>query len=265
MKKVAITLTAVAALLLAFLMKARQYYGLASRQPSYSCEHPSADTLRIAFIGDSWAFLHQPYDDSLALTVSRQTGHPVKVCSYGLCGMTSKEVYLSMFQDTSLRRLVSQGVHCCIVSVGINDSYKKMSPDYYVYHTLLIARLLIDNGITPVLMEIPCYDVALAYERQTAIRKLLRRLSMLVTGSPIDCLAAYRQTLRSSLQVQQLSSQVLLLPAMPADWSLWQPDRMHLNEKGYARLDACIATILSNAQESVCPHPTSSSAGRESQ
>lgn len=261
MKKLAVASLVIVLVAVVVGLKASYYYGLAEPQPVYACQHQSADTLRLAFIGDSWAFMHQPYDDTLAERLSSQVGRPVAVSSYGLCGKTSKEVYLSLFSDASLRRLVSKGPHYCLVSVGINDSYKKMSAHYYVHHTLLIVRFLLENGITPILMELPHYDIAQAYERQTMSRKLLRRLSMTVTGSPLDCLSAYRKALCDALSEAQLSSQVVILPAIPADWTLWQPDRMHLNKKGYARLDACIATIIADAQD----NPTSSSADRESQ
>lgn len=261
MKKLAAVSFVILLMAVVIGQKGCHYYGLAEPQPAYPCQHQPTDTLRMAFIGDSWAFMHQPYDDSLAQHISRLTGCPVAVSSYGLCGKTSKEVYLSLFSDSILRQLISSGPHYGIVSVGINDSYKKMSSQYYVSHTLLIVRFLLHSGITPILMELPHYDIQQAYERQTWSRKTLRQLSMLLTGSQLDCRSAYRQALRDALREGGLSSQVTLLPAMPADWSLWQPDRMHLNKKGYASLDTCIATIVSEKRSSL----TSSSAGRESQ
>lgn len=226
-------------------LKARHYYGVAAERPVYPCQHHRDDTLRLAIVGDSWAFCHRDHDGSLARLLGERTHRPVKVGTYGLCGATSKEVYVSMFEDDGLRRLLQAGADYCFISVGINDTYKKMGARYYAHHTVLILRFLLENGITPILLEIPDYDISYAYERQTPDRKLLRRLSMLVTGNPLDCRESYRQALRQVIEERRIVGP-LIIPNQHWDMSLYQSDRMHLGCRGYEVLDSCICKFIGN-------------------
>lgn len=217
------------------------YYGTAPELSPYTCSQHKDDTLRILFIGDSWAYMHQRHDAELAAMLSAKSSRPVSVCSYGICGITSKGFYESLFQDDSLRSLLSHGADYAIVSIGINDSYQKRGATHYALHTIYILRFLIANNIHPILLEIPDYDIVYAYEHQTFSRKGLRQLSMLLTGSQIDCREAYRQALRAKLYQNQLLNKVRLLSLESWDYDLYLSDRMHLNEKGYATLDSMIA------------------------
>lgn len=247
MKGKIIAATVIACLLLgttAIIWKAWRYYGLASEREAYACKRQQDDTLRLAIIGDSWAHLHQPYDTLLQQTISSKTGTPVKVSSYGLCGQTSKEVYLSMFNDRGLRRLLSEGADYCFISVGINDTYKKIGADYFAHHTCLILRFMLQNGITPILLEIPDYDIAYAYEHQTVRKKLLRQLSMGITHSTLDCREDYRQALRTAMEEERLASSIVIIANQHWDASLYATDRMHLNKRGYQVLDSLIVKHL---------------------
>lgn len=60
----------------------------------------SDDTLRIAYIGDSWAFMHKDYDCLIAPLLEDSLHRPVKVHSYGICGLTSKEIYENLFDNS---------------------------------------------------------------------------------------------------------------------------------------------------------------------
>ena len=51
------------------------------------------DTLRIAYIGDSWAYLHREHNCKISEILEDALSQPVKVHSYGMCGLTSKEIY----------------------------------------------------------------------------------------------------------------------------------------------------------------------------
>lgn len=223
---------------------AYRYYGYATERTPYDCLQHHDDTLRVAVIGDSWAFFHHEHDASLANMLSSQTGRAVKVKTYGICGLTSKEVYQSFFDDEAMRLLLEDGADYCFVSVGINDTYKKIGAGYYVYHTLCIVRFLLHNHITPILLEIPVYDIQYAYEHQTFDRKLLRQLSMLVTSSPLDCRDTYRQSLRQTLDQEGLTQKVIIIDNHQWDMSLYRPDRMHLNEQGYMVLDSCMTSEI---------------------
>ena len=219
------------------------YYAPASERTVYNCERHQDDTLRIAMIGDSWVFLHYPYNDTLENLISQKAGRPAKVSAYGLCGKTSKEVYYSFFNDQTMQALMKQGADYCFISVGINDTYKKMGAHYYAQSTAYILRFLLQNNIKPILLEIPDYDINYAYEHQTTSKKLLRQLSMLVTCSQMDCREQYRQALMLQLRELGIENEISLL-RIPYSMEYYNADRMHLNAKGYQLLDSCICECL---------------------
>ena len=74
---------------------------------------------------------------------------------------------------------------------------------------------------------------------------------MYVTGSSMDCRNEYRQALRAMLRKEFTPGQVLVLgyDQWPSDAlhdtsDLYRKDRIHLNGKGYALLDSCLAHII---------------------
>ena len=71
-----------------------RYYQPAKVQPIYAItpKH-SDDTIRILFMGDSWAAYHADYDTLLTRLVSSNIGKPCKVKSIGYVGAKSKEIY----------------------------------------------------------------------------------------------------------------------------------------------------------------------------
>ena len=239
-------LLAVLAVLLVAVMMTYAYYADALQQTPYPCQQHDDDTLRVILIGDSWACYHQPHDAHLSQLLQELTRKPVKVVSYGLCGKTSKEIYGSLFDDNGMRQLLTRGADYCFLSVGINDTYKKTGAASYAQHTMQILRFLCTNHITPIVLEIPNYDIAFAFERQTMTRKLLRYLSMLFTNSPLDCREKYRKALRETIQSDSIAHKTHIIPTQSWSLHLYQYDRMHLNDLGYQTLDSCIAhTIVS--------------------
>ena len=113
------------------LIPAYNYYAPATERPAYTCQQYQDDTIRIAMIGDSWVFFHYQYNDTLVDLINQKTGKPVKVSAYGLCGKTSKEIYQSFFDDQIMKALLEHGADYCFISVGINDTYKKMGARYF--------------------------------------------------------------------------------------------------------------------------------------
>jgi lysophospholipase L1-like esterase len=142
-----------------------------------------------------------------------------------------------------MQALMKQSANYCFISVGINDTYKKMGAHYYAQSTAHILRFLLQNNIKPILLEIPDYDINYAYEHQTTSKKLLRQLSMLVTCSHLDCREDYRQALMRQLQETGIDKQITILQ-FPYSMEYYQPDRMHLNNKGYQLLDSCICESI---------------------
>lgn len=215
-------------------------------------QHDGADTLSVAFIGDSWAFEHQPYDAHLARLLQATLKRPVSVWSGGICGHTGKEVYRALFMDTALRRLMTARPYdLCIVSAGINDTYKKLPPQCYSQSMDLIIRFLLANGVRPVIIEIPDYDIHRAYELQRPSRKVLRRLTMAAAGTPMDSRRQMRDALRQTVAAGGYADSISIV-----DYRTWnahfaddqrryyRADGMHLNADGQLRLDSAIARTI---------------------
>ena len=228
------------------------YYMPPKIQQPYQIARHQDDTLRIAYIGDSWAALHKTYDKRMSKMAEECLRRPVKVQSFGIGGLTSKEIYEYLFEDQKMKTFMLQGFDYCFISAGINDTYKKMSIDYYKTSIKGIITFMQANNIHPILLEIPDYDIEKAYNHQKAARKIIRRLSMQITGSPLDC----KQFFRTALD--ELSCNNLSIIRYK-DWNgkyaddlrmLYMGDGMHLNSKGYGMLDSVIVTVLP-------PHPAS--------
>ncbi len=229
--------------------QAYRYYAPPKLQEPYQINATPDDTLRIAFIGDSWAFMHKDHECMIATILQDSIHKPVKVHSYGVCGLTSKEIYENMFDNGDFRHFLSKRRYkYCYVSAGINDTYKKMNTSYYQQSMDGIIRLLLSNHIRPILQEIPDYDICLSYERQKTSKKILRRLSMIINNTPLDCRQLFRDTLDKMIQENGYSDKLSILRYK--SWNgngendlnlLYRSDRLHLNDNGYAALDSAIA------------------------
>lgn len=223
------------------------YYTPPTERKAYIIPHHNDDTLRVAYIGDSWAAMHKEHECILAQIIEDSIHRPVKVSSFGIHGKTSKAIYEYLFENQGLHQFMMQGYDYCVISAGINDTYKKMSTDYYKKSMDYMIRFLLTNHIHPIILDIPDYDIVKAYERQNAARKILRRISLFLTGSQINCKQTFRNTL-SDLINDNNEGHISILKYQ--EWnsnyqndlkSYYLSDGMHLNKKGYARLDSCIA------------------------
>ena len=143
-----------------------KYYSSPKLRESYLINKES-DSINIAYIGDSWAFLHNEHYCRIAKSLEDSIHRPIKVYSMGVCGLTSKEIYESIFENVDLRNFFRQRKYdYCFVSAGINDTYKKMSTAYYQKSMEGIILFLLANNIRPIILEIPDYDIHKAYKNQ---------------------------------------------------------------------------------------------------
>ncbi len=225
------------------------YYTPCKTLPPYRISTANKDTLQIIFIGDSWAFFHEPLDIEASKMLSDMIKQPVNFRSFGICGLTSKEIYEQLFYNDSLKYFLQKGCHYCVISAGINDTYKKMSKDYYVKSMEAIINFFLYNNVTPLLIEIPDYDIEKCYQRQTVTRKVLRQFSMLVNNTPLDCKLIFRKALDSILC--EYKEKVIILHYK--EWNnhyeedldqLYQKDGLHLNAMGYSVFDKQIGLCL---------------------
>lgn len=219
------------------------------RQP-YQIVHHHDDTLRIAYIGDSWAAMHKEYDVRLAKMIEDSLDRPVMVQSYGICGLTSKEIYNMLFDDINLKDIF-KGCNYCVISAGINDTYKKMSSTYYKVSMELIIDFMLSNHICPIIIEIPDYNIEKAFVNQKTNRKILRHLSMAITGNNIDCKESLRISLKEIIEKNTQNNVIDIINYQ--EWNndykrdlrvFYTKDGIHLNEAGYSKLDCSIANHI---------------------
>ncbi len=226
-----------------------RYYAPPKLRQPYLTNTTKDDTVRIAFIGDSWAFMHKDHECMIPQLLQDSLHRPVKVHSYGVCGLTSKEIYENIFDNSDFKQFLSKRRYeFCYISAGINDSYKKMSTSYYQQSMDGIILFLLYNHIHPIIQEIPDYDINMSFERQTISKKLLRHLSMMINNTPLDCQQLFRDELDELIYKKKYSDKVSIIRYK--SWNnnrdkdldnLYLSDRLHLNNNGYTALDRVIA------------------------
>ena len=221
---------------------------------------PNDDTLRVAVIGDSWAEYHTSLecDTIFCRYAKRLTSRPVKCFSRGHSGIVTKEIYYEMFSNRTVEHsweidrctqpLIEQHPDYCIIMAGINDWRLSLPSSFYVENYRLIMNLLIQNGIRPVVMEVPDVDIKYFHRNRKFYRQWMFNALSLLTGIDETSGQVYRDAMRKMLQETGLDKKVLFIPA-----SAWSPggvytnpeiyldDRLHLNMDGYHILDSCMA------------------------
>ena len=257
MKRILLTGISLCTVLLIIYYTTIAYYYFAppKHKTPYQIRKIDNDTIRVAYIGDSWAYMHQKQERCLIpQIIEEQTQRPTRVYSYGLGGRTSKEIYEALFTDNRLRMMLEQGAEYGFISAGINDINKKMSIQYYQESMDGIISFLLSNHIHPVILEIPDFDVFKAYRGLQTNRKILRKLSMTINNIPLDCKQMYRDALEELIQKKSYQDKVSIIryKSWNRNYSddqkrLYLSDGVHLNDYGYSILDSVIAKeILTN-------------------
>ena len=226
-------------------------YQPAEWQTSLSVQHHNDDTIRIAYIGDSWADFHKNIRCVIDSMIYAQVGRPAQIKNAGVGGLISREVYNGIFTNRDIRSVIEWGPDFCFVSAGINDSNRKTGSDCYKENMRLLISLLLDNHITPVILEIPYYDIKYTFRKKSLASKFKCILSMLWTWSFINCIDSYSNAYNDLINEQQWQDDVITI--MRAYWNsngyedqrkLYTSDRIHLNQDGYFVLDSCIASQI---------------------
>ena len=226
-------------------------YKPAEKQASLGVFHHNDDTIRIAYIGDSWAYIHNNMKCVIDSIIYSQIKRPVQIRNAGIPGLVSKEIYNAIFTNRDLRSVVEWGPDFCFVSSGINDSNLKLGRDNYKENMRLLICYLLDNNITPVILEIPYYDIYYTFWKRTPVYMFRTIRSMLWTHSSINCIDSYSNSYSDLIIEQQWQDSVITIRRI--NWNpngyksqkeLYTSDRMHLNQDGYFVLDSCIASHI---------------------
>lgn len=252
MKTFVIYLSAAITVLLLGLgsLRLHSYYHLAAKQVmiNQTITRITSDTLKIAFIGDSWAAYHNDYDKKLEsmLYDNEQLAH---VVSIGNIGAKSREIFQRMYSTT--KSVLLEQPNYCIISAGINDAVAKLGKDYYVHHYMLILQQLLDLDIKPVVLEMPEVNYRAIASRETWTMRMRHVLSSLMTGSELYGFDSYKTAFISAINKSDMQNRIVYISA--DSWNpggyrdtrgLYLSDETHLNAKGYEVLDSCIASEI---------------------
>lgn len=236
-----------------FLCISNPYYTPAIEQKGLIIQKHHDSIIRIAYIGDSWADGHKNKRCVIDTLIQKAIGKDVLLHTAGISGLTSKNIYYSIFKDDSVKSVIEWGPDFCFISVGINDSDRKMGRKYYKENMRLLIDYLLNNQIVPVILEIPTFDIKSSFKRRDRKIKLMYLISMLVTWSKMDCIEDYRKELLELIDEQHWEKQVVIVKH--EDWNvdgykdsrgLYDAGLMHLNQKGYLVLDTCIARKITS-------------------
>jgi hypothetical protein len=211
------------------------------------------DTLRVVWIGDSWAAYHQSQDTTLASILRNRLNRPISVRSSGMVGAKTKAIY-ELMHDTSshigTQKLLEDLPDYCVISAGINDAVAKIGPQNYCYHYSLILKQLISNGITPICIDMPDVDYASVFQKEPLTMKVRHWVSNIVHKTCLWSFTDYRKALKHELSCNN-NKKIIYIDA--TIWNkdgykdkrhLYLTDKIHLNNTGYHLLDSVIVSKI---------------------
>ena len=226
----------------------------------YVIKQNTDTTLRVAMIGDSWAGLHYKHkmDAYLSAILEQRINRSVLVESNGKGGEKTRGIYKLMFQtgEFGTKQLLSLKPDYCIISAGINDAAANLGTKQYCYYYRQILDFLLANGIRPVVLEIPNVNIWHLYGRKPYKDLVVDFVRSTMTGCKMYQFVGYRDALYQMLEKERLMDKVVYVSmndwndASPdIDQNLFMSDQIHLNRRGYEKLDSCIAMAIAKDLE----------------
>jgi len=247
-----------------FLIPFYTFYYVPEELPKYTIAQPlrNDDTLRIAFIGDSWADYHAILrgDTIISNAAKSLFPYPVKSSIRGKKGALSKEVYFFMYADKTeehtyepdrcTQPLLEDHPDYCVIFAGINDVTFLYPTSFYAENMKFIINLLLYNRIRPVVMEIPLVNFKYPMSWFRFHEKWFYRIRSVVMGTWSNEGPDYHQALNEMLERESLRDSILYIAARKwnpegcLDTTMFLEDNLHLNLNGYHRLDSCMASEI---------------------
>ena len=221
----------------------------------YPIQHHDDDTLRVIMIGDSWIEMHtnMQMDTLLQRQISKMTSRNIKLKSKGKGGKRSRGIYDLMFKKDQYgtKPLIVSGADYCVVSAGINDASANLGTHQFCYYMKLIISFLVSNGIRPIIIETPDVNIWKLFGERPCKSIVMDYFRSLMTGCSIYHYSEYREALHNMLISTQLMDSVIYVnmygwngEGTDMNVNLFLDDEIHLNQKGYALLDSCIASAI---------------------
>ncbi len=258
------------------LLEKRWAYVLlpAKEMEPYPVGPKTGDSLRVLMIGDSWAGLHHESgcDPLMTRLLADAVGGKAVFEANGRGGAKSGGIYRLMFRQTAPAADMRHGFctqpqierrpDYCIVMAGINDAAANYGTEAYCTNYRHILQLLLSAGIRPVVVEMPFVDIWKWREKRPFKDFVVDCLRSLMTDCKMYDVRPYSEALLDSLAARGLAGKVLTVRkeqwnADGADDSrgLYLADRIHLNARGYAALDSCLAATIAADWKSAGKQP----------
>ncbi len=234
-----------------FMHRHRDYFAIAEEIVFESIDDVSKKQTTLYIVGDSWAYYHKPYDVQLANMIKLRTDKEVSISSFGICGLTTKGIYQNMFDKTSEDYAFNERPDYCLLFAGINDADRKMGKQFYRNHMKMMIDYLLRQNVTPIVLEIPNFDIVSSFMNRDLRTQLLYTASMISTQSGLNCIDDYRKQFEELYHEEGWGGKVLYIHSK--QWNpdgykdirnLYNSDMMHLNENGYIVLDSCIVDFV---------------------
>jgi len=251
----------IVALMSLYLIPEYIHYYVPEELPLYTIRKTHHDdTLRIAFIGDSWADYHTILSGDTMMTnaARRIYDKPVKTVTRGKKGALSKEVYFFMYSskteehsyepDRCTQPLIEDHPDYCVIFAGINDVTYLRTTSYYTENLRLIIKLLLHNNIRPIVMEIPIVNFTEPMTRTSLRDRSFYFIRSLITGTITNKGSDYNNALNQMLDLTNFRDSVIFIsasqwnPGGSVDSTMFLEDQLHMNLNGYHKLDSCIAS-----------------------
>lgn len=197
-----------------YYIRWKHLWGMERPIPMYRVEKSIDDTIRVLLVGDSWAAMHSNMDSFLCSKIKAKVSTPVVVSSKGKGGEISRGIYRLLFDNDSLgtRKLIESGVDYCVIFAGINDAAANLGTKHFCYHYYLIIDFLLNNGIKPVVIEIPDVDIWNVYGNKPIKDLLVDCVRSAMTGCRMYSYREYRDALKAMLLEQHLNERIVYVP-----------------------------------------------------
>lgn len=228
--------------------------------PHYEIQSNKNSSPRVVMIGDSWAGLHheQNMDIYFSAILEQQISGAVLVESKGKGGEKTRGICKLMFEtgEFGTKPLLSLKPDYCVISAGINDAAANLGTKQYCYYYRQILDFLLANGIRPVVLEIPNVNIWHLYGGKPFKDLVVDFVRSTMTGCKMYQYAGYRDALYRMLVNEKLMDKVVYVSMK--DWNdaspdinsnLFMSDQIHLNRRGYEKLDSCIAIAIAKDLE----------------
>ncbi len=185
----------------------------------------------IGVIGDSWVS-HKKLDSLVG-----EYSNNALVASFGVSGAKSSDVYNSLTYIGATWMIYLKPEYC-ILTPSINDMASMLGPDYYAHHNILTVKLLLDNGITPVIVTMPEIDMEGCLDSLNPLARIRTEWMARLNGSYNLSNKDYTNELLKELKANGIYDKVVIFDfdkVTPKYDKKYYRDFAHLNETGKER------------------------------